>query len=351
MNITFMIGNGFDLNCGMKSSYKDVYREYIKTSSSSYAIEQFKRRINADIETWADFEVAMASDMENYENEQEFISCLRDFKRYLDQYLFEEEEKIQSQFQNPYVYNALRNEMWRSIESFYDGISHDVSNEINRKLEHVSIHYQAISFNYTNIFETALASAIRVSSDKIIHIHGKLKDDVVLGMDNVEQLPKVRYPLSRSITRSFIKTAFNQEFDQIRVEDTKEMIRQSDIICIYGMSLGISDLTWRNMLFQWLHDTQDTSLFLYNYRCSCLSDMTADERLDNEEDAKIEILESFGARKEEINQYLPRLHIPCGKNIFNIAVAIQEGLNKQTEADARNEKKRALQVSSVAGMK
>ena len=343
MNITFMIGNGFDLNCGMKSSYKDVYKKYIRTPSSSCVIEQFKRRINADIETWADFEVAMALDMEHYENEREFISCLRDFKKYLDQYLFEEEEKIQSQFQNPYVYNALKNEMWNSIESFYDGISHDVSNEISRKLKHESVHYRAISFNYTNIFEAALASIITTSPDKIIHIHGKLKDDIVLGMDSLEQLPEVRYPLSPKGTRAFIKTAFNQAYDQTRVEAAKDMIQLSDIICVYGMSLGISDLTWRNMLFQWLRDHQGTHLFLYNYKCSCLSDMTADERLDNEEDAKIEILESFGASKEEINQYLPQLHIPCGKNIFNIEVAIQEGFNEQAETNARNEKKRDQQ--------
>lgn len=33
MNITFLIGNGFDLNCGLKSKYSDVYDQYCSTQS------------------------------------------------------------------------------------------------------------------------------------------------------------------------------------------------------------------------------------------------------------------------------------------------------------------------------
>ena len=42
MNVTFLIGNGFDLACGMKTRYSDVYERYIKTPSATPIIEQFK---------------------------------------------------------------------------------------------------------------------------------------------------------------------------------------------------------------------------------------------------------------------------------------------------------------------
>lgn len=29
MNVTFLIGNGFDINLGLKTSYKDFYEQYI----------------------------------------------------------------------------------------------------------------------------------------------------------------------------------------------------------------------------------------------------------------------------------------------------------------------------------
>lgn len=51
MNVLFMIGNGFDLNCGMKTKYSDVYNEYIKTKSESRVIADFKKTIESNLDT------------------------------------------------------------------------------------------------------------------------------------------------------------------------------------------------------------------------------------------------------------------------------------------------------------
>ena len=347
MNITFMIGNGFDINCGMKCTYQDAYQGYVKIPSPSNTIAMFKGRINKNIETWADFEVAMAHDMVNYRNEQEFTTCLRDFKKYLNLYLANEETRILERLKDGYVHNAVRTEMLKSIASFYDGISHDVSNEIREKLEHEAVNYRVISFNYTSVIETVLNYAITVNADHVIHIHGQLNDDIVLGMDNVEQLPEVNYPISRRGERAFIKTKFNQEYDRRRVSTAEEVIQASDIICVYGMSLGVSDLTWRNLLFQWLHDNPEVHLFIYDYQCSCLSGMTVDERMDNEEEAKYEILNKLGSSREMMDQYLPRLHIPCGKNIFNVEAAIQRGLDTENDINKKKERMRITYASNI----
>ena len=59
MTVTFMIGNGFDINCGIKCSYRDVCAGYSKTESKSELIAEFKKNIDKDLDTWADFEMAM----------------------------------------------------------------------------------------------------------------------------------------------------------------------------------------------------------------------------------------------------------------------------------------------------
>ena len=41
----FLIGNGFDLNCGMNTRFSDVYKEYVNSDSKSPIIESFKREI------------------------------------------------------------------------------------------------------------------------------------------------------------------------------------------------------------------------------------------------------------------------------------------------------------------
>ena len=46
-SITFMIGNGFDLACGLKSRYTDTYEGYVSSDSSSPVIEKFKKKTKA----------------------------------------------------------------------------------------------------------------------------------------------------------------------------------------------------------------------------------------------------------------------------------------------------------------
>ena len=49
------------------------------------------------------------------------------------------------------------------------------------------------------------------------------------------------------------------------MEKAKSLINNTDTICAYGMSLGESDLCWRNMLIEWLMGNQSNHLFIYRY--------------------------------------------------------------------------------------
>ena len=54
MNIVHIIGNGFDLNLDLKTSYKDFYDYYIKINSKNEIIELLKREIKSNSENWSD---------------------------------------------------------------------------------------------------------------------------------------------------------------------------------------------------------------------------------------------------------------------------------------------------------
>ena len=61
MSTLFLIGNGFDLSCGMKTLYKHVYNSYcIPLESDTELIKKFKNNISSDYRTWSDFEEGMA---------------------------------------------------------------------------------------------------------------------------------------------------------------------------------------------------------------------------------------------------------------------------------------------------
>ena len=51
MNITFLIGNGFDINLGLKTRYSDFYPYFIEKSTETNMIRTW---LEADELLWAD---------------------------------------------------------------------------------------------------------------------------------------------------------------------------------------------------------------------------------------------------------------------------------------------------------
>ena len=57
MNILFFIGNGFDINLGMKTRYSDFYKYYKDIESKSNVIQKLKEEIAERIVNWSDLEL------------------------------------------------------------------------------------------------------------------------------------------------------------------------------------------------------------------------------------------------------------------------------------------------------
>ena len=76
-----IIGNGFDLNCGLKTRYKDIYKQYKLSPSMNKTIIDFKNDIDPNSENWSDFEFGMSEYAKKFDSEDGFIECLEDFSR------------------------------------------------------------------------------------------------------------------------------------------------------------------------------------------------------------------------------------------------------------------------------
>ena len=69
MNITFLIGNGFDLNLGLNTRYSDFYPYFIEKSTENNMIRTW---LEADELLWADLEEQLGKKLENVkESEQD----------------------------------------------------------------------------------------------------------------------------------------------------------------------------------------------------------------------------------------------------------------------------------------
>lgn len=340
MVITFLIGNGFDINCGLKCSYQDIYKGYIKDKDGeSPEITAFKNDILRKPENWADFESAMNRYLPNFQSEDEFLRVIRDFKEYMIEHLKGEEALFLTRLKRIENGNSYKitNEMNESLNSFYEGISHNVSNKIRAKINESGYQVRFICFNYTQLADVLFKRC--VNNPNVIHIHGVLNDGPVLGMDNEEQLSKeIPFETTNRFKREFIKPYFNQVYDNDRVQDAINAINASDVICVYGMSLGESDITWRDSIITWLQGG-DRDLFIYDYDYSRLSVTNAHIRMDYEEEAKVIFFKRNNIGILNVPLLRNKLHIRVGQNIFNIHDVMQNVEKEIAEKEKRNKEK------------
>ncbi len=329
--VTFIVGNGFDLHFQMKTRYRDVYATYTKTESSSHVLESLKKELNKKepYDKWSDFETGMAEYASQLTSPEEFVECARDFKKHMIQHLLNEDTNIANKIKE---FTATKEniarasiELRRSLSAFYEHMFPRDKNLIRQLINpaalsgHPLVHH-VISFNYTRTMEKLLEiiEGEESSKSEILHIHGRLPNDVVLGVDNPEQLKNLNYKISNQMTRTFIKTIFNQRYDPERVERAKKMISRSNLICTYGFSFGKSDETWVKLLADCLSKNRLCHLVVFQHDELIKPEKALiEEMMDVEEEKKRRF---FGHLGVDLSQFEDRIHIPVGRaeKIFNI---------------------------------
>ncbi len=315
--VTFIIGNGFDINLGLKTRFKDVYPSYLEQDSKSSIIQQFKMTIgdSKDTEKWADFEMAMANYAKTFNNENELIECLTDFRKYLKTYILEEQTRFLNSLTESIKTEAIVNETIRSIQSYCKGVSKNITKQFSNKITALNF----ITYNYTNILDTLIKSLDATVSTigipiKTLHLHGSLDDTPVLGIDNLTQVD-TSYKITKSGQRALIKPIFNKEYDNARIINAENMINTADCLCIFGFSLGDSDLTWRNLIKDWLLGSSLHHLFYYSRELIIEEARDAYEKLDLEDAKREELLYKLNIKLDD--KILTQVHLPCGNKIFN----------------------------------
>lgn len=352
-NITFMIGNGFDVACGLNSKYTDTYDGYVNSPSSSDTIEQFKQQIEKDIPTWSDFEMQLIKYAASLSSANELTTCLRDYDKYLNDYLAAEQAQFWRNLSYKESMKPILQEMARSLIHFFDGLTPNDSQMIrNVVVNSPRINYRFISFNYTNILDRFLNDIVNhqhilselplpYSLSEVLHIHGILGGDVTLGVDNETQLEKIPYNIPDRAKRVLIKPFFLKSYDNRRLEKALEIVLNSDIICVFGLSLGDSDMLWRTQIAKWLKSENHHLVYYKHSNMKKQYHSTAVTTImDDEEDCKEELLSMLYNENIEENTKVDifnRVHMPVGVSIFDMKTAmakariIERGHNKTND--------------------
>ena len=236
-----IVGNGFDLSRGFKTSYGDFmkssYFPHEETSNlCSYLHKQYEENMG-----WIDIE----NELSEYSrmlttkklNAQKYNTILD-----IDS-LREEYDELKSSLKC-----YLQEETKRAF-----GPSPD--NPAKRVIDQLPANSKIISFNYKSIIERMTRDRFCASKGNLLHIHGSLapSDDIVFGVEDSAELSKEHVFLYKAHSR------------HLKVQEFSDWLNSAERIIFYGYSLGDTDRQYFEKFFQKLCSVNSSNVDLDFY--------------------------------------------------------------------------------------
>ncbi|MBE5945139.1 MAG: hypothetical protein E7258_09540, partial [Lachnospiraceae bacterium] len=211
MNITFIIGNGFDINIGLRTTYSAFLKEYKQNNTKDTdLIKWFKEDVLADEELWSSAEVAFGKTTERFGKEkysaEEFYQCYEDFCTNLTMYLKSQEKRID----DAKIRKLATTSFLSAITNWLGGFREAEKETINAIVNKIGggIIFNFISFNYTMTLDRCV-NPIKSTKDilgkrsyantlysnsigNVYHIHGYTDRDMVFGVNDETQISDLK---------------------------------------------------------------------------------------------------------------------------------------------------------------
>ena len=322
MNILFLIGNGFDLNVGLNTRFKDVLESYLSEENKDPCIIKFKKNISENFENWSDFEKQMGIYTEEYDSTtiEYYCFCVKNFKESLIRHLKKEEDRIAFDAKKDKIVDVLK----RSIYSFYDELQLNSKDILARPIlrarsQHDYPLYNFITFNYTHVLDKCLDNIKASRSDigNILHIHGTVSKNPIMGIDNINQIVNKELLTNDKLARVIIKPVVNKKLKYLNDIEGKNTINSSDIICLFGLSLGETDQTWWEIIGNWLKISAGRQLVIFDI-ANQWNAIHADEEIENIDAIEEKFCSAAGFSEKERESVASRIHIGLNTDMFKI---------------------------------
>lgn len=217
--VIVVIGNGFDVNLGLKTKYSDFIQssafqeEMISNSLFKYLFTQYTQNNG-----WIDAEIELKnytkSNPENYHEEFKIL------KQKLTQYLRKTTNPESIDYKKIYT---IETEALKIIREIKD------------------MNFLILNFNYTKTCEDILFHLYHGNNElyqnakkRIIHVHGSIENNnIIFGIEDKANIDE-KY--------IFLKKSVNPNFCILDVETILQ--RNSEDILFFGYSLGVTDYTY-----------------------------------------------------------------------------------------------------------
>lgn len=209
-----VLGNGFDLDLGLKTTYKNFAESKDWPFKGLITGEDTLRGFlndKKDIEQWFDIEEALAEYAQSesagayIDSDKKDLQILKqNLKKYLEQ----------QQNREDWVENNSRAKL---LLAFLSSVK----------------NYYIYTFNYTDVVAIAQKMGIEIDPERVKHIHGSLaNDDIILGIGEKHKIPS-RFDWLLKITDA-----------KYRSNDLFEKLVDADEVILFGHSLSENDFDY-----------------------------------------------------------------------------------------------------------
>ena len=343
MNITFLVGNGFDLNLGLKTKYEDFLRIYAdKSKATQYLIDndpisKFKYNVLKDFDAWSNAEEAFGEYTFKYitkiNGADEFCDCHEDFCLRLAEYLNDQQQSFDVKSQKEKISKKFAASI--SFDIFIYNFREVQKQQLQNSAKLISgaYNYNFINFNYTTTLDKCV-DCVRENSkilgirkiderisytnkiEEIIHVHGYTDRDMVLGVNDTSQIKSLQLfnGYGDEYLNQFIKQKTNEMNEENIDEKTYDLLKRSDLIYIYGMSIGKTDALWWQRIIQIMLNRKNVHTIIHCFERPSNSLLRRKiQTFDKEK--KLEFLSYSDISEDQKDDIMNRIHID-GKNIF-----------------------------------
>lgn len=301
MNITLFIGNGFDLNNGMNTKFTDFY-DHIKNTKTKNEIDSndIYTYIEKDRDKWSYFEMQLGQLTFTYNEEKKdkLLEDINEFREDFIEYMTEQNSLFS------FDEKEARQSLSVTLTEYMDQLDEIEKQDIRSVYEKYpsSVVFNFINFNYTDTLERIVKQFAPNKPFKetyiknvrrgnylreIIPVHKQLETGMFLGVNDETQINSKIFTQNEQM--SLIKPLANDGFREDTNKKVENIIDKSNIVVIYGMSLGETDKKWWIYLGKWLKGSQNNRLIIYVHDSSF---------------SKRQLMEYFEKRTEYENRFL-----------------------------------------------
>lgn len=185
------------------------------------------------------------------------------------------------------------------------------------------ISINVVTFNYTHTFENLLGKEQRIGSidphpitanTEVLHIHREIGDNgIILGVYDVNQIANETLRNDADVQTLFVKPITNQALGVLYDARFKEYINNSNLICLFGTSLGATDNMWWKTIGNHLQQSS----------CQIIRFIHTDEKFQTDmhkiifqNHKKDELLKTFGIDEKLWDSLCPRIYCVTHSEMF-----------------------------------